>query len=139
MGMYTVLVMNCRIKAPKDVIDILEYMTLQSDGDTSALNLPDHPLFKTARWDWMMHGQSCYFDELTDSKLLYDETFGEYYLSVAFNIKNYNDEIQKFLDWIEPYMRTTGFIGYTRYEECEDPALIYHEGNQIIYRSVNKK
>lgn len=38
-------------------------------------------------------------------------------------LKNYDSEIEEFLDWLEPYIGTEGFIGYMRYEEWEDPTL----------------
>ena len=54
------------------------------------------------------------------------------------DLKNYNEEIDNFLDWISGY--TTGYdeyelIGYTIYEENSIPTLIYM--NKDGYKYVN--
>ena len=60
-----------------------------------------------------------------------------YFLNVRCNLKNYYSEIELFLDWLCPYMETEGFIGYMRYEECDDPVLIYKEESEIVLRTLN--
>ena len=42
------------------------------------------------------------------------------------------------LDWLEPYIVTEGFIGYMRYEEWEDPTLIYNDfdNDKIVFKGV---
>ena len=41
-----------------------------------------------------------------------------------------------FLHWLAPYIDTKGFIGYTRYEEYDDPTLIYIDDRDVIYKGV---
>lgn len=133
MGMYTELNLGVALKedVPSNVIDILKYML--SDSETEPAELPDHPLFKATRWNFMLVSDSYYFDGQTDSSLTYDDISNQYYLNVRCNLKNYDHEIGKFMDFIQPYLDTLGFLGYTRYEEFNDPTLIYNSKNGIVY------
>ena len=144
MGMYTELVMAAEIKT-KDpaVIDILQYMT-DNDSYEKPKKLPDHPLFKTSRWSWMLNGTSEYFSGSPQSKLTVDTLLGtnnpRYFLSVRFNIKNYENEIEKFLDWLAPYLSVFDeFIGYYRSEEYRYPTLIFCTKGKIHYESCGKE
>lgn len=130
MGMYTELVcaFNLKEETPTEVIGILERMC---DGDIQDLNLielPDHNLFKSARWKFMLKSDSYYFDGDSHSTIRND-SIGGYYVTIRCNLKNYDDEIEKFIDWVKPYISYGGngdyFIGYSRYEESKEPTLIY--------------
>ena len=134
MGMYTEINIGVKLykKAIKDgVVDILEYMT---DWDnTKAIELPNHPLFETPRWDIMLKCGSAYFMGQPDSKVIrskYDPD-EDIWLNVRSNLKNYDYEIELFLDWIQPYIKYDEFIGYMRYEEFERPILIYNTDKGI--------
>jgi len=48
------------------------------------------------------------------------------------NLKNYDNEIFKLLEWLAPYIDTNGFLGFKRYEEDYDPTLIYKWENGLI-------
>ena len=124
MGMYTELNIgvNLRSDTPNNIIDILRYML----GDIDETKTTDHPLFLTQRWRFMLVSTSYYFDGHTDSSIERDDITHEYKLNVRCNLKNYDGEIKLFLDFIRPYLETEGFLGYTRYEECDDPTLIYN-------------
>lgn len=130
MGMYTELVLGVELEKDEKVLDILRYML--SDSDVCP-ECPKHPLFETDRWQIMLTCGSYYFDGHTDSSLLIDN-IGVCMLNVRCNLKNYCGEIDKFLNWLAPYIRSHGFIGYTRHEEDDDPLLIYNENGKIIYR-----
>lgn len=128
MGMYTALHYAAELKSDvqQEVIDVLNYM-LAGDKPQQP-SLPDHPLFTTARWEWMLLCDSYYFDADTHSTLRYDDIANSYYLTIQCNLKNYDDEIEKFCDWIKPYIdkEPGDFLGYSRYEEAETPTLIYY-------------
>ena len=132
MGMYTELNIGVAFKedTEQSIIDILKYMLSDSAVEPA---LPDHELFKTHRWTFMLCCDSYYFDGQTDSSLTFDDISNQYYLNVRCNLKNYGDEIRKFMDFIQPYLDTRGFLGYTRYEEDGDPTLIYNTKDGIIY------
>jgi hypothetical protein len=126
MGMYTELHFNSELKkdTPKEVIELLKFMV--GEGKESG-NLPDDPLFKSERWKFMLQCDSYYFDADTHSTLRLDDISGSYYLCIRCNLKNYDSEIKKFIEWIKPYLNKTKgeFLGFYRYEEDETPTLIY--------------
>lgn len=129
MGMYTELHFNSALKedTPADVLDVLRYM-VGLHGTLVAL-LPEHQLFQTERWKYMLRGDSYYFDADTHSTLRYDDIANQHFLCIRCNLKNYSDEIEKFIDWIMPHLdKFPGeFLGFYRYEESEEPTLIYQK------------
>lgn len=141
MGMYTELNLGVRFyeDTPQNIIDILKYMLDDSPVrfDYNKPQLPNHPLFETERWSIMLCCDSYYFDGQTDSSLHYDDISNSYFLNVRCNLKNYDCEIAKFLDFIQPYLETDGFLGYTRYEDDDDPVLIYNtpKGIELCFNS----
>ena len=128
MGMYTALHFNSELSIKKNsmIADILKYMV----GDTKEMPelLPDHELFKTESWRYMLQMDSYYFDEDTISTLRWDDNGDSYYLCIRCNLKNYDSEIEKFIDWImlylDEYKQEGDFLGFYRYEEDEDPTII---------------
>lgn len=126
MGMYTELHFNSELRGnvPDGIVAVLKYMLGDIKEEPS---LPDHELFATKRWRVMLRMDSYYFDADTHSTLRYDDISNNYYLCVRSNLKNYDQEIEKFVDWIIPYLdKYDGdFLGFRRYEETEDPTLIY--------------
>jgi hypothetical protein len=130
MGMYTEFYLKVRLtdKIPEDMLTILNYMIELGDygvqGQIQGLNLK-HSLFSTERWPVMLRSASNIFNRsttLTGHGL-------EYQLTVRANFKNYDDEISKFIDWINPYIinEPGTLLGFTIYEEHEDPTFIYKE------------
>jgi len=65
---------------------------------------------------------SCYFDGPG-----YFNCTDTHCLQVRGNLKNYESEIDTFIDWITPYLNKLpgDFLGFERYEECTEPTLIY--------------
>lgn len=134
MGMYTELNIAAEIRDAPDVIEILRYML----GDKKDVpdSLPSHELFQTERWHFMLRADSYYFDGKTDSKLVKDDLYKDkpmYFLNVRCNLKNYGNEIELFLDWLSPFIKTDGFLGYKRYEECDYPTLIFCDNGNIRF------
>ena len=122
MGMYTAFVFNARLKdsVPDTVLQVLGHMT---GGDSYWGVLPNHPLFQTQRWDFMLRCDSAYFPLGGCAQLETDDfAQGQTLLHVRSSFKNYHGEIDKFLDWIEPY--TEAAVGYHQYEEADAPTWI---------------
>lgn len=134
MGMYTEMVAAFDLpKASEKDIKIIKYMLDEGEKPLEVFD-EDHPLFHTDRWDCMLrcgsysfYGKPCHVFE-------YDNIRKSHALTVRFNLKNYCDEIRKFLDWVYPKAEHSGFVGYYRYEEYEDPTLIYFTDKGIEYR-----
>lgn len=125
--MYTEFHFNVELKKdlPYEVSDVLDYMV----GNTSEFTImpPDHPLFYSGRWEYMLRCDSAYFPHEPASSFYTEYYDNSPFLNVRCNFKNYNDEIEKFLNWIAPYVddHNDNFLGFYRYEEAEEPTLIY--------------
>ncbi len=132
MGMYTELCLNVALKGntPIEVIGVLKHMLFKR-VDNIEEYIPDHPFFKTDRWDWMLQCSSHYFIpiatfELSDTNHISEQR----YLTGRCDLKNYSGEIEQFIDFIMPYIDAYEgeFLGYSRYEEDTEPTLIYKTG-----------
>ena len=131
MGNYTEFVFGAELKkdTPKEVIETLTWMIKGEDTYTP----PDHPLFSTTRWESIGTGCSYsfgYVDPLSDIHV--DDISGRHIFAIRCSIKNYEDEIELFIDWIRPYIKRgsgeNDFLGYSIYEEAKKPTLYYlHE------------
>ena len=155
MGMYTEFILNIDLRAdtPNQVIETLEYMIKDHSNDYT-FTLPDHPLFKkyispydkdkkpqSTRWYYMLTCGSAYFQGIPASRIRTDAITRRCEVSIFCNLKNYNSEIELFLDWIFPYVHQTylRFCGYIRYEEDEAPSLLFitPEGFLRIWNNVD--
>lgn len=129
--MYTEFHFNAELKAdvPQNVLDILRFMLKKTD---ICPELPPHPLFETERWKRMLMSDSYCFSADTHSTLRFDNITNSYYLCVRCNLKNYDNEIGKFTDWIMPYLGEPdgNFLGFSRYEENEQPNLIFYKATK---------
>lgn len=128
MGMYTELTLKVSIEDKPEVVEILAEMIKGSD----IKNKLNHPFFRTSRCNYIFFGDSYYFDSQAFVKFKYDKIAKCWFLTTCFNLKNYDQEIQKFLDWLCPYILTEGYIGTYWHEEQEEPLNIYKENGQII-------
>lgn len=136
MGMYTELVLACALKGelPEDVRYALNVM-LYAEEIADKSKLPKHPLFETERWDLLFTCSSYSFAAATTRLMVHNDIKNIYRLTVISSLKNYDKVIEKFIDWITPYIEKEytalnrddkkEFIGWCRYEEAEEPTLIY--------------
>lgn len=115
MGMYTEFHFfgELRRDAPAQVVAVMQYL-LNDVGDESAAEGLEHPFFECDRWHFIGGGSSC--GTLTLSKLSGCE------FAINCSLKNYNGEIEKFVDWVMPYLDNYNgeFLGYSRYEDWDD-------------------
>jgi len=142
--MYTELSIGFYFKedTPKKVIDIIEYMVSPEKRDeieeTEELGLPEHPLFHTERWQWMLNSAGSYYFRRKPSLVwLFDDIKKQWNLSFTTNIKNYDSEWQKFCHWIAPYVEEDEApIGTYRYEEDELPTLVIADKGIIRFGNI---
>ena len=115
MGMYTQLNVNFTLK---ENVDSQVIFKLESKIRT---------LFSMS---------SYYFNRISNSKIRYDEISKQYSVAILCDFKNYNNEINTFLNWIAPHIENgefdKEFIGYQRYEENELPTLIFIKQGVIL-------
>lgn len=126
MGMYTEIFF--RAEVDPEAFEIIEAL---NGGDER--EWPDHPFFSCPRCDLITNGSSYYFPQADHyrAERVDHYTGPSYHLSFRANLKNYDDEIDKFFDWVTPHVRESGgektFIGYSQYEESDEPRLYYKE------------
>jgi hypothetical protein len=134
MGMYTEFHFNAELKqdTPQTVIATLAAM-LANDEPKDFAPLFDHPLFQTMLWRFMLVSDSYYFPADTHSTCRYDDIANSRFLCIRCNLKNYDGEIEKFIDWIMPYVDETPgeFLGFYRHEEDVQPTLIYAPDSEV--------
>lgn len=126
MGMYTELIFGASLKedTPSTVIDALKYMIGETEEKPKDFPLPD------GRCEWLFRGSSYYFGVSESvSKMWFDEIANDWRLSTRSNIKNYEGEIEEFLEWIKPYIKSGSgykdFYAIVTYEEAEEPTIYY--------------
>jgi hypothetical protein len=140
MGMYTEFVFGGALHddVPENVITILKYIveppgSEQENNYLRRIQVPNHPFFGSDRWKGIAVSSSCYFGyNQSHSALVYDEINHHWIVAIRSSIKNYNHEIEKFVDWIRPYIRKGSgkqdLLGYSLYECDVTPTLYYLTG-----------
>lgn len=132
MGMYTELVLKCQIRddVPADVQDILNYLFNNGGDFNNPPPTPEHSFFLCPRWKMIGQCSSFYHHP----KALSDYWMGHNgerdqggYIFSRSDLKNYNDEIRLFIDWLRPYIdeEDEQCIGWSWYEEETEPTLLY--------------
>lgn len=120
MGMYTDFIYDAdlRKETPKQVIELLEYM-LDNDKPPP-LRLPTAPLFLAYRWDCMLR-MTYAASEVEGRSSLAINDGGKFRLTIRCSLKNYDDEIEKFVEWIDPWVDAApgAQLGASRFEEQE--------------------
>lgn len=141
MGMYTELYINVRFKSdlPESVVYALQCMTGDDVDNIDYSKLPKHPLFSTSRWDFMLRCSSYYHKPHSVGKFAYDDICKSYFLTNRSDFKNYDNEINLFLDFITPFIDCgyPEFIGYSLYEEENCPTLYYVKDGVLIESHSN--
>lgn len=124
MGMYTEY--NFRFELKKNPALSKFFTEWFGNGEVEAFD--DHAFFKTSRWLSMPFSSSCYFPT-TASKSGVQWQWDNLHVTLVGSMKNYGDEIGKFIEWISPhvdgYNEGKTFLGYTLYEEDEEPTVRY--------------
>ena len=136
MSMYTEIYVKAVLKEDVNinVIDVLKYMLGMDNIELEDLILPNHSLFTTNNWHYMLRSGSYYHVPYVVSLFEYNNISENYYLVVRSDFKNYQGEVEKFFDWISPHVEKDGdktFMGYSLYEEDYEPTLYYVEGYDL--------
>lgn len=134
MGEYTEICLAVELKStlPKEVSDVLEFLTNRKNPVPGWL--PPHDFFKCDRWRNVMCGGSAYFPSPPMSNFSKDN-YSSITLSFRANLKDYDSEIEKFCDWIAPYVDPSqGFAGFKQYQG--EPTLIYFNDGEVHFRHL---
>lgn len=142
MGMYTEIYVNIDLveDLPDDVLYVLKGLVRVVDCNSNFDNKPfnhstvnyDDDKFKQLtsgfgrRFPWLFCNGSYYLPNTTVAELSYNFISNRWSLLGKGDLKNYRSEIQQFFKWIAPYS-TTEFLGYSRYEEEDEPTLHFRK------------
>lgn len=127
MGMYTELSVSAELKDLTELeINALMWMVGEIDQPSS---LPNHELFKCDRCEYMLRMRSYYFPFTIDPVLKLDPIDNQYRLVTRSNMKNYEGEIELFIDWLKPFIDCgvgiNNMFAVVCHEEQEEPTLYY--------------
>lgn len=112
MGVYTRLVLNVALTPVPALLETLQAMVKGgAPGE--------------GRFPHMLRSSSYYHDAIQHASLEYDDISTAWKLSVTCDLKNYEDEIARFLTMIAPAVVTDELAGYFRYEESVMPTLFW--------------
>jgi hypothetical protein len=128
VGMYTEFFFRAPLRGDVDR-QFFVRLNETPDSFTPVHGLPEHPFFQCERWHNLFCGGSAYH-ETRGFDLRYDSFRSQHILFCHSSFKNYDGEIEKFLDWIDPMVEELEgtFLGYSLYEEDEQPILYYKKG-----------
>ncbi len=137
MGHYTEL--QCKIKLRKDtpdnVVSILKRVLIERDlghdkvlFDTKDVFKPelDHDFFKCERWYMLF--LSTNWGDIQGGKMYQEKEYLVVDLHTEF--KNYDSEIDKFIDWITPFIvgrKKKQYVGWWQSESMDSRINIYIE------------
>jgi hypothetical protein len=126
MGMYTELIFgaNLKVDTPEIVIESLKYMIGDREEKPEGFPLPEGRCF------YLFKTGSYYFGVNKGvSQMWFDKHSNSWHISTRSNIKNYNKEIETFLEWIKPYIAygsgCRNFYAIVTYEEQSEPTIYY--------------
>jgi hypothetical protein len=135
MGTYTELVLKCYIKEdrPEIVHDVLNF--LFGKDSEPPYKLPDHPFFNKIRWEAI--GRSGSYYHCPNPTNFYDGK----YLFTRSDFKNYDDEIDCFLDWLKPYISLPKgqFMGWIFLEQTKEPIFLYNDDDEYNEENLSDK
>ena len=125
MGMFTEFLFQGETKAnlPENVKELIDYFF---HGHSHITKNPEpmigHPFFNCDRWKHIGHAASYYFSPFSlRHKIEHIQKDGTERVFLLCNLKNYFNEIELFLNWIDPYMEF--YWGHYWYEESDKPTF----------------
>jgi len=126
MGMYTEIYVNVDLKdnTPEEVINTLKAIC-EFEHDSEYLDN------KPTRWSFLFNNGSYYTPRTNVSNLTFDAIGNQWSLLGKGDIKNYENEIEQFFEYIEPWVEDK-FMGYMRYEEHDEPKLMYKKEDALL-------
>jgi len=130
MGMYTELYISALVKVSgRDKEAFLRLFTNENTDNQLAAFADLHDAFKLSRVQFGMIPGGCshYFVPMSTCQCEWNEIADAYCLTFRCDLKNYEDEIETFMDWLMPHIDAEPgeHIGHMRYENDDAPTLLY--------------
>lgn len=137
MGMYTELILGCKLKSTTPIPVIVTLAHMLNDEDTlysliyeEDINKYELPLFISESGRDVLSSSSYYFLPRAIGKLWYDSNCKSWCISSRSSLKNYKNEIEDFLKWLVPHIdsgcksKLGSYYAITTYEE-DIPKVYY--------------
>jgi len=107
MGYYTELIFGTSFKkdVPEIIIAIVKAMI---EGKAEEIKeIPNHPFFAIEGWEYVLTCSSYDFGvNEAVGRIWFDKIDKSYHVSTRSSVKDYDGEIEAFLDWIKPYLQS---------------------------------
>ena len=140
--MYTKLRLEVSLRedTPESAIELLHIMCKHNDDLHELDQLLNeniehrvHPLFGTWRGLWQFRCDGGFGD--WETPYFVREEDRTYTLRVSFSVKNYEKNIQLFLDWVSPFVRKYREgeqLGVYQYEEDREESVVVWAGGKLV-------
>lgn len=142
MGYYTEFKFNAKINPSQEALELLKRVIIENDlglGDKTMFQSADvfkpdlsHKFFKCDRW-YILFTSGNWSNRGPVSTL---KQAGKYWdLSIHSEFKNYDDEIDNFIDWIKPFVigqKKKQYLGYWQGEDMDGEINIYIERRNLL-------
>lgn len=165
--MYTEFILGCNLSKDisKECVDAIDYVINGEEKKPKYKN-PEtyeeimhnrHYIERTTLEDdikkfireydlyYLFGSSSYYFGGASPvSKFYYDDIDNEYHITIRSDLKNYTGQIEKFINYITPYVvQGSGYpheiFAYVQYEEDEFPTIYAMDGEYDISMNVVKR
>ena len=157
MGMYTEFIFGCSLSknTPKICIDALDYVINGENKKPGYEKYNKGFIERTStdneiqtfinEYDFrrLFCSGSYYFGAPVSKELYYDYIDKTYKISTRANLKNYQNQIEKFIEYIKPYVvHGSGYdhhiFAYVQYEEDEFPTIYGTDGTYKVNAELIK-
>lgn len=136
MGMYTQLSIDISIDTDK-IQELKQFLPGLLDSRVNIGNAPDHPFFRTPRYPGFLLRSDGIFKPDSSLRECYP---GGWWLKVETCLKNYDNEIQHFLDWLSTYVSDSdGPCGTYKYEEDCEYSTVYWENDKFTIKQEDSE
>lgn len=120
MGVYTEVFLRTKLKCNLECDIESVFNFLFNNGDKPTV-IPNHVFFECV--NWQRFGRCSYSNFQTFSYI------NDGYLCSRFDVKVVDHDIDKFLEWIEPYIEKNhsdyACVGWTWFKKEQQPELIF--------------
>lgn len=136
MGYYTEFKFKAKLRndTPDEVISLLKRVLIDGDlgiGDKVVFFHEDvfkpdidHEFFKCTRWEALFLSKN-WDEEMQGGKMYFNKCW---VIDIHTEFKNYDNEIDKFIDWISPFVagrKKKQYVGYYRGEDLNFQVNLY--------------
>lgn len=142
MGDYTDLEIRVKLRSdvPAEVLRLLEAANDPRYDIETYRPLPDHELFSTSRWDWIVSAVGT-SGEYAANGILVDGEDGRY-VERKCSLKNYDSDIEKFLDWLSPFVDSEqgSVVGRIVRDTSDGYDDVVYDGSKLVlvYQSAGR-